>query len=341
MASAYFRKFAIDNGLTVDYGYMYGKYKGFFISLKETLGSTKILCINTNIATDKEKLKEVLSVFTEDELPKYCITDMKRDDRYIEFTFELIGDKGSLVVEFLDKFIKSYNDCGLCPNITCPICNKNIIDGEKIITVDVAGVLSAMHESCYEQKKEDKKKELVAKEKETSGSKTRYHGIAGAILFGIIYFALLILSFFFIQFILKNADTSDGFLMVIQYLPSLVAFAGPPLIAYGYDKFKGTRGATKYVTTMWVTIIMTLLGTFFGFVASLLLVVDDISFIELLNLVGNLITCKEINGSISFRWGFYLYILISIVFAIISLAIKFSGKKEIEEAESTTFEKLD
>lgn len=48
MASAYFRQFAIDNHLTVDYGYMYGFYKNFYISLKETLGSTKYLYIMTN-----------------------------------------------------------------------------------------------------------------------------------------------------------------------------------------------------------------------------------------------------------------------------------------------------
>ena len=54
MASAYFRQFAIDHGLTVDYGYMYGKYRDFYISLKETLGSTKTLCIITHLAEDKE-----------------------------------------------------------------------------------------------------------------------------------------------------------------------------------------------------------------------------------------------------------------------------------------------
>ena len=40
MASAYFRNFAIEHGLTVDYGYMYGKYKDFYISLKESLRFT-------------------------------------------------------------------------------------------------------------------------------------------------------------------------------------------------------------------------------------------------------------------------------------------------------------
>ena len=343
MASAYFRKFAIENGLTVDYGYMYGKYKDFFISLKETLGSTKMLYILTDLGSKPEELKQVLSVFNEEELPEYCITDMKRDARYIQFTFELVGDRVSLIVRFLDKFIESYLNLhnGEKPIIECPICKKPILDNEETSIVDIAGILSPMHVSCYENKKEEKKKELVMKEKQETGSKTRYHGIAGAILFGFIYFALLIVSFFFTQFILKNAESGDTFIMIIQYLPSLVAFAGAPLISLGYDKFKGAKGATKYVVVLWITIIMTLLGTFFGFVASLLLITNDISFVELIKLVGRLISCKDVKGSTSFRWGFYLYIIISLVFAIISIAVKFSGKKEIEDSESTTFEKLD
>ena len=52
MASAYFRQFAIDNHLTVDYGYMYGNYKNLYISLKESLGSTKILSIVTSLGKD-------------------------------------------------------------------------------------------------------------------------------------------------------------------------------------------------------------------------------------------------------------------------------------------------
>ena len=38
--------------------------------------------------------------------------------------------------------------------------------------------------------------------------------------------------------------------------------------------------------------------------------IDDkhVSFMDLLELVGRLITCKDITGSTSFRWMFYLYI---------------------------------
>lgn len=339
MASTFFRQFAIDNNLTVDYGYMYGLYKGFYISLKETLGSTKILTINTTVGQDKEKLKTILSIFTQDELPKYCITDMKRDDKYLQFTFEIVGSAQNLIVEFLDKFIESSvnNQCN--GETICPICNKLITKEDKISIVDYGGFISPMHEECYENKKEEKKKEENKSVVETiqTGSK----GLLGSFVFSLIYFGILILSFFFIQFILANVDNTNAFVLILQYLPSLVAFAGAPIISKGYDVFKGPKGSTKYIVVFWFNIITTLLGTFFGFVASLLLVTDNITFVELLKLVGNLITCKEIQGSQSFRWGFYLYIIIALIFAVLSMVITFSTKKEREAAESKTFDKLD
>ena len=142
MASAYFRQFAIDHGLTVDYGYMYGKYRDFYISLKETLGSTKTLCIITNLAEDKENLKKVLSVFTEEELPIYHITDLKHDNNYLQFTFELGSDRSHLIPEFINKFIDSYIACGLEVATICPICHKKIESEQKVSIIDISGILN-------------------------------------------------------------------------------------------------------------------------------------------------------------------------------------------------------
>ena len=58
---------------------------------------------------------------------------------------------------------------------------------------------------------------------------------------------------------------------------------------------------------------------------------------EALELVGLLIK----GGNASFRWGFYVYIVVGMGLAILSMVFKFSGKSEMEEANSNTFEKLD
>lgn len=341
MASAFFKKFAIDNNLTVDYGYMYGKYRDFFISLKETLGSTKILYIITKLGEDKETLKKVLSVFTEEELPKYFITELKTKENHLQFTFELPSNSSHMIVDFLNKFIDSYIANELKVETICPICNQPIEKEDKVSIIDISGVLTPVHEQCYEKGKEEAKQKIIEKNKEINKDSKGYkNGIIGAIVYGLIYIFILIVSFFFTQFVLEYTS-ADSFVLLFQYLPVLVALIACPLIYRGYDRFKGQKGTGKYIIILWTVIITTLIGTFFGFVASLLMLKTGNTFLELLELVGKLITCKDINGSRSFRYGFYIYIVIALGLAILSMVFKFSGKEEMEEASSSTFEKLD
>ncbi|MCI5745314.1 MAG: hypothetical protein MR270_03430 [Erysipelotrichaceae bacterium] len=343
MASAFFKQFAIDNNLTIDYGYMYGKYRDFYISLKETLGSSKILNIITNIGSNKEQLKAVLSVFSEDELPMYCIRDMKKTDTYLQFTFELPSDHLQLIVDFINKFIDSYIANNLKVETICPICHK-ALNNEKVSIVDVAGILTPIHEECVEKGKKEAKEKAVLKEKENNKDTKGYKsGLLGAIIFGLIYMLILMVSFFFVQFILENSSSADNsFILIFQYAPVLVALFACPIVYAGYDIFKGRKGTGKYIIILWVVIISTLLGTFFGFVSSLLVLGTGNTFLELLKLVGQLITCKDISGSTrSFRWGFYIYIIFALILAILSMVFKFSNKKEMEEANNDTFEKLD
>ena len=341
MASAYFKKFAIDNGLTIDYGYMYGKYKNFYISLKESLGSMKTLYIITNIGKNKDDLKEVFKAYSEEEIPTYCITDMKVLETSIQITFELDNSKSYLIVEFLDKFIDSYNE-KLGEHITyCPICKQKLANDDKVAIIDIAGILTPAHENCYDKGKEQVKEEIIKKDKEINKDTKGYKsGLLGAILYGLIYMAILIILFFFMQFILMHSE-SDTNVAIFQYLPVLAALSACPIVYTGYDTFKGKKGTTKYIIILWVVIISTLLGTFLGFVASLLVLDTGNSFIELLQLIGKLITCKDVSGYPTFRWGFYLYIVIALGLAILSMVFKFSGKKEMDEANSNTFEKLD
>ena len=342
MASAYFKEFAIENGLTIDYGYMFGYYKGFFISIKETLGSTKYLNINCQLGTEKETLKRVLSVFTDEEnndLQKYCISNYKFESEYLQFTFELQGDKSKLIIEFLNRFITSFQKNILVNKVICPVCQKEMSTEEikNATIVDNKGILFPSHKDCYETKvqeiKEKSKKEVSEENKDDKYSK----GLLGSILFSLIYMAILIVVFVFTQLVIMNAEEDDSFVRILQYFPVLMALLACPLIYKGYDIFKGKKGTTKYIIILWTVIISTFIGTFFGFVTSLLTVVKDQTVLDLAKLVIQLIT-----GSYQrFRWGFYLYIIISEGFAILSMVFKFSGKEEMEKASENTFEKLE
>ena len=301
----------------------------------------KTLYIITNIGKNKEDLKEVFKVYSEEEIPTYCITDMKVLDTSIQITFELDNSKSDLIVEFLDKFIASCNE-KLGEHITyCPICKQKITNDDKVAIIDIAGILTPAHENCYDKGKEQVKEEVIKKDKEINKDTKGYkNGLLGAILYGLIYMAILIILFFFMQFILIHSDSGTN-VAIFQYLPVLAALSACPIIYTGYDTFKGKKGTTKYIIILWVVIISTLLGTFLGFVASLLVLDTGNSFIELLQLIGRLITCKDVSGYPTFRWGFYLYIVIALGLAILSMVFKFSGKKEMDEANSSTFEKLD
>lgn len=338
MASSFFKQFAIKHNLTIDYGYMYGKYRDFYISLKESLGSTKTLYIITNIGQNKENLKKVLAVFDEEELPKYCISDTKFNETNLQFTFELSNDNSNLIVEFLDKFIDSYIALDLKVEIICNICQKPIKNEEKYSTIDIGGILTPVHDDCYESGKEEAKQKVLEKSKEINKDSKGYkNGLLGAILYGLLYMLILILLFFFVQFILENSEAGDSFVFIFQYAPVLAALLACPIIYTGYDRFKGTKGTSKYIIILWTVIITTLLGTIFGFVASLLVLNTGLNFIDLLKLVVELIK----GNNQQFRWGFYVYIVVALGLAILSMVFKFSGKKEMEEANSSTFEKLE
>lgn len=344
MANSYFRQFAIKHNLTVDYGYMYGKYRDFYISLKETLGSTKTLYIITNLKQNNDNLKKVLSIFNEEELTKYCISDYVFNDTNLQFTFELSNDDSYLIVDFLDKFIDSYIACDFKVEMLCGICQKPITNQDKFFSVDIGGILTPVHETCYETGKEEIKKKMAEKNKEINKDTKGYsNGLLGAILFGLIYMLILMGLFFLVQFILEHSEADDSFVTIFQYSPVLVSLIACPLICTGYDLFKGKKGTTKYIIILWTVIITTILGTFFGFVASLLVLNTGNSFLELLELVGRLIRCEDINpnSSSNFRWGFYIYIVVALILANLSMFFKFSGKKENDEANSNTFEKLE
>lgn len=345
VASSFFKQFAIENHLTIDYGYLYGKYKNFYISIKETIGSSKHLFIITQLAQEKEKLKRVLSTYN-DELPKYCICDMKREENYLQFTFNLSNDNASLIVEFLDKFIEAYTKEEEVKTI-CPFCKQALKANEAISWIDYQGVLMPTHDECFGKKATEIKEEIKEKEKVINKDRHNYFiGFLGNFLFSLIYIGILILGFFFIQFILNNSSSSSNIpfedvkmsLTILQYAPVLLALCACPLCYAGYELFKGKKGTGKFLIILFTSIVATLIGTFLGFICSLTMVATDQSLSELFKLVTTLL--KPTNGYKSFRSAFYVYIAIGLVLSIVSMAFKFANKKEQEEANATTIEKL-
>ena len=317
MASPYFKKFAIDHQLTADYGYIFGWYQNFYISIKEGL-SYKILTIITKLGEKKDLLKEVLQVF-ENDLEKFCLTDNRFENTYLQFTFNLNHDKSSLVIDFLDRFIQSYHDHNLKVETICPICNQSIdVQKEKI------------------EKKVQENIEKVNKDRSTS------KGVLGAILFGLILIILMI-AFYSLKELLLSEYTQigeeglrpEGSANLFHYLPSLLGLAAPFLVDAGYNLFKGTKGNTRYGVVIIVTYVATIIGIWFGFTLSISFLISDFSYFELVPLI-----LQMIGAYPSFRTSFVLFAVLTLVFTTIGILLKFANSKEARESEISTFDKL-
>lgn len=342
MASLYFKNFAIENHLTVDYGYTFGWYKDFYISVKEGL-SYKILTIITKLGEDKEKLKEVLSNFEKD-LEKYCVTENKFEDNYLQFTFNLNNDRSHLVIEFMDRFIQYYTSKNLKVETFCPICHKVLdLKTQKVGTINKQGIITPVHENCFEKEKEKIERKVRENFDKVNAGKSTLKGIIGATIFGVILVLLMIGCYYLKEALLseytalgENRIEYAGSANLFHYLPSLLGFAAPFLIDAGYDLLKGKRGNVRLITIIVTTYIATIAGIWFGFTLSIYFLISEYTYFEIVPLILRMIGLYP-----DFRTSFVLFACLTLVFTTIALLLKFATSKEAKESEIATFDKLD
>ncbi len=343
MASAFIRNFAIENNLTVDYGYAYGWYKNFYVSIKEGMTS-KTLTINTKLGEDKELLKTVLSVFEKD-LEKFCLTDNKFEDNYLQFTFNLNNDKYPLLIDFLDRFIDSYLKNDLKVQTYCDICKKPILqETQEVSTINKQGIIYPVHSDCFEKGKEKIQQKVQENLDKINKDKSTLKGFAGALIFSLIFVILLIgvytlkesLLSEYSELISESGQDSDFGASLFHYLPCLLGLAAPFLICAGYDIFKGTKGNRRYAFVITLTYIATIVGIWFGFTLSIYFFIEGFTYAEL---VPQIIQIMKIYPD--FRTSFVTFAVLTLVLTTVGIIIKFAGSKEAKDAEIATFDKLD
>ena len=151
--------------------------------------------------------------------------------------------------------------------------------------------------------------------------------------------------FFFVQFILKNANDNVPFgsnamsAQIFQYAPVLIALAAAPLIYKGYELFKGKEGSGKFLIIMFTGFFVTEIAILLGFIFSLVLVVSEYDVSNIFALVFRFLRPSE--GYITFRRAFYIYLVVGGILSFVSLIFPFSSKKEQDKANASTFDKLD
>lgn len=341
MASNSMKNFAIKNNLTVDYGYTFGKYRGFYLSIKEGV-SYRILQIVTNLGENKDTLRTILKIFDKD-LAKFCVNDFKFEKKYIEFNFNLGADKAELVIEFLNRFIDEIEKINYQNIIICPICNQILKDEEEIEMINYRGIIQPAHNQCFEKGKKEVVEKVKIENQELNKGKSYKKGILGAFVFSVIYILVMIGAYCLtvkgIEALSNANNTPEGISQnAFQYLPLFFCLGSVPFIAKGYEVFKGKQGTHKYLIVLLFSFISSLISVVLGIFLSFILVAtgkEGMSIIELFKKVFEILYIYN-----STRFMLFLSLILSIVLTAISIIFKFGSYKELKEAESETIEKL-
>ena len=233
------KKFALENGLSVDSGIGYGNLRGFQVTLSEGSGFKQMI-INTKFP-DVEKLNSLQATLNS--------VNLQKDFRIQQLSFATNG----IVIVFLDnpgtmKKIEAFTDW-FFPLLAqaeafgadiCPECGESLY-GQGVWR-KVSGIAGCYHTACAEKLSQELVDEKEAKEQADKG--TYASGAIGALigaLIGAVVWALVL---------------SAGY--VASIIGLLIAF----LADKGYDLLKGRQGTGKIITLVICVILGVAVGTF-------------------------------------------------------------------------------
>lgn len=246
------KKFALENGLSVDSGVGYGNLRGFQVTLSEGSGYKQII-INTKFP-DVEKLNSLQATLNS--------VNLQKDFRIQQLSFATNG----IVIVFLDnpgtmKKIEAFTDwffpllaqaeaygADICPECGAPL------NGDSVWR-KVSGIAGCYHTVCAEKLSQELADEQEAKEQADNG--TYVSGIIGALigaLIGAVVWALVL-----------NAG------YVASIIGLLIAF----LADKGYDLLKGRQGKGKVVILVASVILGVAVGTILAVVLELAAAISD------------------------------------------------------------------
>lgn len=232
------KKFALENGLSVDGGVGYGNLRGFQATLSEGSGYKQII-INTKFP-DVEKLNALQASLNSVNLQKdYRIQRISFAPNGIAIVF--LDNPGTMkkIEAFADWFFPLLAESEAYGADICPECGEPL-SGEGVWR-KISGVAGCYHTACAEKLSQALVDEKEAKEQADNG--TYVSGIIGALvgaLIGAVVWALVL-----------NAG----------YVASLVGLLIAFLADKGYDLLKGRQGKGKIVTLVISVVVGVVVGT--------------------------------------------------------------------------------
>lgn len=233
------KKFALENGLSVDSGVGYGNLRGFQATLSEGSGFKQFV-INTKFP-DVEKLNTLQANLNS--------VNLQKDFRIQQLSFATNGvvivfldNPGTMkkIAAFTDWFFPLLAEAEAYSADICPECGEPL-NGDGVWR-KVSGIAGCYHTACAEQLSQELADEQEAKEQADNG--TYVSGAIGALLgslIGAVVWALVL---------------SAGY--VASIIGLLIAF----LADKGYDLLKGRQGKGKIVALVVSVVLGVAVGTF-------------------------------------------------------------------------------
>lgn len=236
-----YKKFALENGLTVSNGVAYGSLRGYAASLFEGGGwKAVVFSVRFSDPARRVELMDLVDSIGDRQLYKtYRVNRLGITDRMIQIQFHDNPGTMKKIAAFLDWFIPLLDAHGASKVNFCAECGLEIQDGEWIM---VDGVCHHVHGTCGEKIQRQIEEGNQREKEERTGS--YLSGIIGAFLgaaLGAIVWAVI---------------------LYIGYIASLGGLVIGFLAEKGYSLLKGKQGKGKIVILIFAILFGVLLGTF-------------------------------------------------------------------------------
>ena len=246
MIGARLKKYAQENGMTVDKGVAYGSFHGFCTTISEGAGYIQMV-ISTRFEVPS-KQDAFRTVVEQENLPKqYRVQNMAFAPNGINIVFQDNPGTMKKVEAFVAWFMPLLEQYGASKAEICPECGMPVENGTWILRNGV--VASYVHGACAEKVMREVEAGNEQRKEEDTGSYGK--GFVGAFL-GMLVGAV-----------------AWAIVYALGFVASLAGFVTGWMANLLYDKFHGKQGKGKIAILIFVVILGVVLGTFAGLSISL------------------------------------------------------------------------
>lgn len=241
MVGAGLKKYAKENNLKCDGGFIYGEKQGYAISMNEDAG-IKRLFIHTSFPDAQQKSAFETMLGNADLFTQYRVQNTLIQDKYVCFIFtDKIGTM-DIIVSFIEWLLPQLPQYGAAGADICNHCGSAMYGQGKWCVVD--GIVYHMHESCLRSVAEKIRASDTAAKEAAGGSYVT--GLLGALIGGLL------------------GAVVWGFILSYGWLAAPVGLLIGFLAEKGYTLLKGKAGKGKIIILIAIVILSVAVGTILG-----------------------------------------------------------------------------